>query len=68
MSTQFRFATYNALVEAGKQASQETRELELYLQRTSGGGQATKKRTDVKTSSQRAGHFAKAKKDDKVAA
>ncbi|CCF97678.1 hypothetical protein B7R77_09865 [Ralstonia solanacearum K60] len=66
MSTQFKFATYNALVEAGKQASQETRELELYLQRTSSHG--SKKRSDDRTSGHRTSQFVKAKKDAKVIA
>ncbi|MCK4164944.1 hypothetical protein HFK89_21390 [Ralstonia pseudosolanacearum] len=35
MTTSFKFATYSALVEAGKQASAEMKELEEYFERTS---------------------------------
>lgn len=65
MSTQFKFATYSALVEAGEQASQETQALQQYLEQTSHGA---KKRGEARTSEHRAGHVVKAKKIEKVAA
>ncbi|QCX49889.1 hypothetical protein [Ralstonia pseudosolanacearum] len=65
MSTQFKFATYSALVEAGRQASQETQALQQYLAQTSHG---PKKRGETRTSDHRTGHVAKAKKIEKVAA
>ncbi|SPS03072.1 hypothetical protein [Cupriavidus taiwanensis] len=47
MTTQFKFATYKALIEAGEQASAEMKELEQYLERTS--THATKRHTSVQS-------------------
>lgn len=66
MTTHFKFATYTALVEAGRQASDEMRQVEHYLE-TTGSGKVAK----AEGRSSQTGRFLQretVKKHEKVAA